>query len=95
MIDFVNESTLSLLDAARLLGVDIATARNWEKHGKNGRRLDTCLTGGVVMTSLEAINRFSVQRGDNNQSVGAVGVSSPARISPAVKKELESLGIDI
>lgn len=62
MIDITRETIVSLSDAANRLSVTHKTIRKWASMP--GRKLETAKVGGKVITSLEALQRFSDQRGD-------------------------------
>ena len=64
MIDFTKDSVITISEAAKVAGVTEETITNWTTEGACGRKLDSCKMGGLRRTSLEAINRFIVQRGD-------------------------------
>jgi transposase len=59
MIDLKSETLLSLPEAAERLGVTLKTIYVWAN--RTDRRLETAKLGGKRYTSLEAIQRFSVQ----------------------------------
>jgi len=65
MIDLSTESVISLATAAREVpnrrgkrGVNVATTWRWAGRGVRGVRLETCMIGGIRMTSREALHRF-------------------------------------
>lgn len=60
MIDPLNETLISLTEAARRLPgrPNITTVWRWRNRGVRGVRLETILSGGRRFTSVEAIARF-------------------------------------
>lgn len=62
MIDFVHEHVVRFGEAATLLRVKYGTVHRWAKYGdRDGRKLESALIAGTAYTSLEAIQRFSIQ----------------------------------
>lgn len=57
MIDWRNETLLSLSEAAKRLGKSRASIYRWMSQGVRGVRLEV-LRGGRLFTSEEAIQRF-------------------------------------
>jgi hypothetical protein len=66
VIDFTKETPLSLAAVAERFGVAVKTVRSWAR-GVGGRRLETAKLGGKRFTSLEAIQRFSMQATQQKQ----------------------------
>jgi hypothetical protein len=64
MVDFANEIPVKLSDAARRFNVSTRTMHNWIRGigTPQGRVLETAEVGGMIYTSLQAIQRFSTQR---------------------------------
>ena len=67
MIDFKTETVLTLAGAAKRLGISVKTVRAWSKR-VSGRKLETAKLGGKRFTSLEAIQRFSLQSATDSRS---------------------------
>jgi hypothetical protein len=60
VVDFTREKPIDVAALAVLVDVNPVTVRRWFKRG-----LDFCKLGGKVVTSLEALNRFQRNGGDN------------------------------
>jgi len=60
MVDFQNEQAVTLTQAAKLLPTrpNVATLWRWRTAGVRGVRLETYLSGGRRMTTLESLQRF-------------------------------------
>lgn len=65
MIEIQNETLLTLRDAARRIpstrqgrGLHIGTVYRWASRGIRGIKLESVRLGGVLFTSVEAIQRF-------------------------------------
>ena len=65
-VNLLDETTLTLLDAAKALPplwngkrVHVATLYRWMTYGVRGVRLESQYVGRTRVTSLEAIRRFS------------------------------------
>lgn len=61
MVNLKTEALLNLKQAAERCGVSVKTVRNWAER-MTGPRLETAKLGGRVVTTLEALQRFTVQR---------------------------------
>ena len=98
-VNLLDETTLTLLDAAKSLPalrsgkrVHVATLYRWATYGVRGVRLESQKVGGTVVTSLEAIRRFS------ERVTAAARPASPpapaaARRAASVDAELDRHGL--
>lgn len=62
MIDLIHQKPVSLKAAAEYFGVSAKTVRCWSR-GVGGRRLDTVKVGGLLFTTMEAIQAFAAPVG--------------------------------
>lgn len=56
----LEETRISLMEAAVYFNRDVQTLRRWVKNGLCGVKLESAFIGGRVVTSREALNRFVV-----------------------------------
>jgi hypothetical protein len=61
MVNLVREKPLTLREVAALLPFSYTTLHRWSKVGHHGIRLETCKFPGKLLTSLEAVQRFTEQ----------------------------------
>lgn len=61
MVNITTELLLDLKQAAQRCGVSVKTIRNWSSRATEPR-LETAKLGGKVVTTLEALQRFTVQK---------------------------------
>jgi hypothetical protein len=83
VVDFTREKIIDVPDLADLMKVNPVTVRRWFKRG-----LDWAKVGGKVVTSLEALNRFS-SPGETSSIIQAVVVD---RETLAALKSLKQQG---
>ena len=62
-MQILQETPLTISQAAKLIPgrsgcVGVSTVWRWVLHGCRGHRLESCMVGGLRMTSHEAIERF-------------------------------------
>lgn len=94
MIDLASEQVIPLTQAARLLPSRPSTATlwRWMQKGARGRKLETCIIGGRRYTSVEALQRFTEQTGDDQPHVTVRTPAQRERAIQKAEKELESAG---
>lgn len=56
--DILSEERLTLLEAARLLKVHVATIYRWHQRGVKGHKLSTVVIGALRYTSRERLEAF-------------------------------------
>jgi hypothetical protein len=61
MVNIATEAMLDLKQAAELCRVSVKTIRNWATR-VTAPRLETAKLGGKIVTTREALQRFTVQR---------------------------------
>jgi hypothetical protein len=61
MIDFTCEQAMRIGEAAAVLKTKYGTVHRWVAYGHKGRKLEAAWMGGLLYTSKEALQRFSVQ----------------------------------
>lgn len=66
MINVTKESLIDFKSAAKQFGVTIQTIRNWANR-QTSPRLETVKIGGMVRTSLEALQRFVIHSDEQSQ----------------------------
>lgn len=86
MVDFARETVVDVRGVCERFRVTHDTVYRWFKRG-----LEFAKVGGKVVTSLEAINRFSRQGGSQATTVTPVYLD---RDTLAAIKSLKSRGID-
>ena|SRR5688572_4523286 len=98
-INLLDETTLTLADAAKSLPalrngkrIHVATLYRWITYGARGVRLESQLVGRTVVTSREALRRFS------ERVTAAARPASPAspeaaRRTASVDAELDRHGL--
>lgn len=59
MVDFAIERPYTLQQLAELLPFSYTTLHRWHKYGHHGIKLESRMFPGKVVTSLEAVLRFS------------------------------------
>ena len=105
MIELGSERILTLTEAAGYVPgrkpgkkAHVSTLHRWAQRGVNGIRLETQKLGGVVVTSLEALQRFSERcTNGEGESEGAVTVRTSRARKRAIAKaerELDRAGIN-
>ncbi len=70
------EPRLTLTQAARQLGLHVATIHRWRLRGVRGVRLETYCLGGLRFTTLPALERFA-----ERCTAAADGTAVPTRTS--------------
>jgi excisionase family DNA binding protein len=58
-VALLDEDTLTLTQAARQLGVSVASTWRWAREGFHGVRLDYVRIGRRILTSKQALQRFA------------------------------------
>lgn len=69
MVDFTRETVIDVAGVAKMFRVNPVTVRRWFKRGLEWSRV-----GGKIVTTLEAINRFSRAGLHSDQTITAVVV---------------------
>ena len=102
MIDLSQETVLSFNEAAGRVPsyrpgrkTHVATLHRWAKEGVRGIKLDSARLGGRLVTSAEALQRFSDKLSEN-PSAPSLAIQSPAIRHKAVdraEREAERIGI--
>lgn len=87
MVDFTRETPIDVASLALRLNVHQATVRRWFKRGLEWARI-----GGRVVTSLEALQRFSKIGNADEQQITAVIVDKETL---AALKSLRARGFKI
>ena len=96
MIDLQTESVISLNEASHALPkfrgkrVSLCTLHRWCQRGTRGVKLESARIGGRLVTSKEALSRFS-ERLTDPQGAGRVRVNQ-ARVA-AAERQLEREGL--
>lgn len=99
-IDPLAETLITLSAAAKLLprrragrAVHVATMYRWTKIGCRGIVLESTQVGGTRCTSREALRRFMTRLTELGRPTPAAGFIANARVSPAVDRRLDELGL--
>jgi len=73
----------------------LQTLHRWRLRGVRGVKLETCLCGGLRMTSREAISRFlaSQNRDDSQPTTPAITPTQRQRQNAAARQALAEIGI--
>lgn len=87
MVDFAKETVVDVRGVCERFRVTHDTVYRWFKRG-----LEWAKVGGKVVTSLEAINRFSRQSGSSGTTVTPVYLD---RDTLAAIKSLKARGINV
>ena len=105
VIDLANETVVSLKEAAKLVPgrkpgkrAHVSTLHRWALNGCDGIKLETLRLGGVLVTSVEALQRFAEEcsRGEG-ASAGAVTIRTNRARQRAIaqaERELDAAGIN-
>ena len=96
MINVTKENLIDLKSAAKQFGVTIQTIRNWANR-QTLPRLETVKIGGMVRTSLEALQRFVVYS-DESQHTPSVQVyksESDVQHEEAMRRLRDRHGIEV
>ncbi len=64
----VNETRLTLTEAAALCSREVQAVRRWIKSGLNGAKLEAAFIGGRLVTSREAVDRFVTATNANRRA---------------------------
>lgn len=106
MIDLLNETVLSLTEAARHPALPrrrrgkrphVSTLYRWATAGCKGVRLETIRVGGTLCTSLEAFQRFFERLTTADCGETSAPVSTPTRRRREIERaerELRQAGFD-
>ena len=106
MIDLLNETVVSLSEAAKLPVLPrrrrgkrphVSTFYRWATAGCKGVRLETIRFGGTLCTSLEALQRFAERLTTADCGETAAPVGTPARRRREIERaerELRQAGFD-
>ena len=82
--------------------IALQTLHRWRTQGVRGTKLETCLVGGLRMTSREAISRFLTaqnrddsqqDRDDSQPTTPAITANQRQRQSTAARQALAAAGI--
>jgi hypothetical protein len=99
MIDFQNETTLSLSQAAKQIPpsrngkpTHVSTILRWILKGVKGVRLEGVRLGGRWVTSAEALQRFSEKLTATKVPQVAEKTPQPRRAAELAEEELDRLG---
>ena len=96
-IDTERETLVSFSDARSSFRdgrrKSLATLHRWRLRGVNGVKLETCLIGGMRLTSLEAIDRFIAAQNRDEASPPAITLAQRRRQSESAQQELERMGV--
>ena len=94
-IDVETETLLGFAAAAREFpgrAVCIQTLHRWRLHGVRGARLESCMIGGRMFTSREAVARF-VAAQNAAELPPAISKQQRATQSAAARRELERFNV--
>lgn len=94
MIDLLTETLIPIREVPKLLPdrPSLPTIWRWRNKGARGRRLESCVLGGKVYTSREALQRFAQQQGGNDSPIVRTSKQRERAIVRA-EKELADAGI--
>jgi hypothetical protein len=89
----LGETLVSLREAGTLLSVDgkpidYGTLFRWARHGARGHRLETCLVGGKLCTSHEALRRFIDLVSASGAASGSWGSQARPRTTPQRERDI-------
>ena len=73
--------------------LNIATVHRWHRHGLGGVRLEGIKVGGVLCTSLEALQRFFDRLTGTSSSPPTLPQSTPPHVQQRVEQRLDDLGV--
>ena len=75
--------------------IALQTLHRWRLRGVRGVKLETCLCGGLRMTSREAISRFlaAQNRDDSQPTTPAITPTQRQRQNTAARQALAAAGI--
>jgi hypothetical protein len=79
LASLLQETRLSIAQAAKLLGVDRATVWRWTLRGVQGVRLESILLGGRRFTTRQAVERFVERRSGSQQPSPPPGSTQTSR----------------
>ena len=102
MIDIAKEKVIRLNEVPKILPgnrhgkkINIATVYRWAKRGSNGRWLETVRIGGLLYTSIEALQRFAQDPAGLGRHEERVRHRPDHQIAYArACRELDELGIE-
>jgi transposase len=96
MINVTKESLIDFKAAAKQFGVTIQTIRNWANR-QTLPRLETVKIGGMVRTSLEALQRFVIYSDETQHTTGAHQYKSETDLAheDALRRLRERHGIEV
>ncbi|RLS79021.1 MAG: DUF1580 domain-containing protein [Planctomycetota bacterium] len=96
-IDLTNETPIRLSQAKnKFFGdkpVSIATLHRWRLRGVRGTKLETFLSGGSRMTTLEAIARFLANQNKVESSEPAISKKQRQIMAETANRLLAEAGI--